>query len=263
MCVRTWGSPNSPVVICWHGFARTGTDFAVLATALSDRFYVVCPDTPGRGLSAWLPSDAYHFSTYQSLALDLIQQFAKNRPVHWVGTSMGGVIGMMLAAHPTQRRFIDRLVLNDIGPEVPDEALERIREYTSQSPCFADYPSARAYLEEIYSPFGELSEPEWQTMQMHSWRRDSDGSLVPHYDPAILARFGEPQNKPLAWTLFSSIMSPMLVIRGMESDILTEAIAQRMAESALRVSRLDVPNAGHAPFLNTGSQVSEIKRFLS
>lgn len=262
VCVRTWGESQRPVVICWHGFARTGTDFAALASALSDRFYVVCPDTPGRGGSAWLPAHAYHFSTYQAIAVELIRRVSPGRAVHWVGTSMGGVIGMMLAAHPTQRRFVNRLVLNDIGPEVPDEALERIREYTSQSPAFADYREAKQYLQSIYAPFGALSDAEWDLMLLHSWRRDDSGALVPHYDPAILGRFAEPQNKPMAWTLFSSITAPILVVRGVQSDILTEDIAARMAASALRVKRYDVVEAGHAPFLNTPDQISEIKGFL-
>jgi pimeloyl-ACP methyl ester carboxylesterase len=246
----------------WHGFARTGTDFCALASVLSADFFCICPDTPGRGKSGWLPASRYSFATYHAIAQDLIAEFAKRRKVHWVGTSMGGVIGMMLASHPQSRRMIDRLVLNDIGPEVPDEAIERIRAYTGELQTFESYREAEAYLRGVYAPFGELTDAEWQILVLHSLRRNAQGQLIQHYDPAILERFGESQNKPLAWTMFSSITAPMLVVRGMESDILTADIADRMVQSALRVERLDVPDTGHAPFLNTRDQIEEIQSFL-
>lgn len=261
--MRVFGDPEAPPVVCWHGFARTGTDFCALASTLSSDFFCICPDTPGRGKSSWLPADRYGFNTYHAIAQDLIAEFARGRKVHWVGTSMGGVIGMMLAAHPKTRHLIDRLVLNDIGPEVPLEAIERIREYTSEPQAFASYAEAEAYLRTIYAPFGTLSEAEWQILLLHSLRRDSAGRLVQHYDPAILERFGEPQNRSLAWTMFASITAPMLVIRGTDSDILTADIADRMVQSALRVERLDVPGVGHAPFLNSAEQIHEIQHFLA
>ena len=262
VCVRTFGNPEAPPVLCWHGFARTGTDFCALASNLASDFFCICPDTPGRGNSSWLPAHQYAFPTYHAIATDLIGEFAQGRKVHWVGTSMGGVIGMMLASDPRTRRLIDRLVLNDIGPEVPDEAIDRIRGYTASPRRFSNYREAEVYFREVYAPFGELSETEWQILLLHSLRRDPQGALVSHYDPAILERFGEAQNKPLAWTIFSSITAPMLVIRGSESDILTAEIADRMVHSAPRVERLDVLGVGHAPFLNTPTQIAEIRSFL-
>lgn len=257
------GRSDLDPVICWHGFARTGTDFYALAQALSDRFFVICPDTPGRGLSQWLEPANYQFATYQRLALALMDRVSKGRPVAWVGTSMGGALGMMLAAHPLARGRIQRLVLNDIGPEVPLDAIERIRSYTGAIPVFSSYSEARAHFETVYSPFGELSETEWQRLLLFSLRRRSDGGLTVHYDPAILSHFGEPQNPTLAWTLFRSIGAPMLVIQGTDSDILTDRIATRMVEVGRNVQLVRVPNVGHAPFLNTTAQIAAISSFLT
>ena len=260
--MRTFGSPTQQPVVCWHGFARTGTDFCSLATALAANFFVICPDTPGRGLSGWLAPSEYSFTRYQRIAQSLIRQLAGGRRVHWIGTSMGGALGMMLAANPQTRHLIDHLVLNDIGPEVPEEALERIRSYTGEPQSFRDYAEARQYFESIYAPFGELSIQEWNLLLLHSLRRDARGLLTQHYDPAILSQFGEQQNTRLAWALFASITAPMLVIRGTESDVLTAEIADRMVASALRVERLDVPNVGHAPFLNQPDQIQSIQSFI-
>ena len=260
--VRTLGDPSAKPVVCWHGFARNGSDFLTLARALSPQFFVICPDTPGRGHSDWVSPDRYNFSFYQSLTVDLLKKFDVTTRVHWVGTSMGGVLGMMMAASPHTRRWIDRLVINDIGPEVPVDAIERIRTYASEQQSFANFGEARAYFQTIYEPFGYLSEDEWHLLIVHSVRRLNDGTLTEHYDPNILEQFGGAQNPQLAWAMFSSITCRMLVIRGVESDILPEAIADKMVKSALRVERLDISNTGHAPFLNTTEQISTICDFL-
>jgi pimeloyl-ACP methyl ester carboxylesterase len=263
LCVRTFGDSAAPPVVCWHGFARTGTDFCTLATALASSFYVICPDTPGRGSSEWLFPSEYTFARYQAIAVDLIAQFAGARRVHWIGTSMGGALGMMLAAAPQSRHLINRLVLNDIGPEVPQTALDRIQDYTGEPQSFENYRAAKRYFETIYTPFGALSDDEWDILLVHSLRRTPDGSLTQHYDPNINAQFGDLQNSNWAWTMFASITAPMLVIRGMDSDVLTSEIADRMVGSALRVERLDLPGLGHAPFLNTPDQIKEIQSFIS
>ncbi len=261
--VRTLGDPRNKAVICWHGFARNGSDFLSLARGLSASHFVICPDTPGRGYSDWIDPDHYDFSFYQSLAVDLLKEFKVSGRADWVGTSMGGALGMMMAANPKTRRLIDRLVINDIGPEVPQDAIERIREYASEPQYFSSLNEARTYFEGIYAPFGYLSDEEWDLLVTHSLRRLDDGRLTQHYDPQILKQFGGAQNPTLAWAMFSSITCRMLLIRGMDSDILPASIADRMVNSALRVERLDVPNTGHAPFLNTPEQISEIRSFLS
>lgn len=261
--VRTLGDPAKKAVICWHGFARNGSDFLSLARVLSSRFFVICPDTPGRGHSDWIDANRYNFSFYQSLAVDLLKVFNVLDPVHWVGTSMGGVLGMMMASDPRTRGLIDRLVINDIGPEVPQEAIDRIRGYASEPQIFPSLTEARSYFEKIYTSFGYLSNEEWDLLVIHSLRRLDDGTFTQHYDPNILKQFGGSQDPAIAWVMFSSITSAMLVIRGMNSDVLPLPLAERMVDSALRVRRLDVPDAGHAPFLNTREQISEIRAFLA
>jgi pimeloyl-ACP methyl ester carboxylesterase len=261
--VRTLGDPRNKAVICWHGFARNGSDFLSLGRALSRSYFVICPDTPGRGYSDWINADQYNFIFYQSLAVNLLKEFKISGRVHWIGTSMGGALGMMMASNPKTRRLIDRLVINDIGPEVPQEAIERIREYASESQYFSSLNEARAYFERIYKPFGYLSDEEWALLVTHSVRRLATGMLTQHYDPKILKQFGGDQNPTLAWAMFSSITCRMLLIRGMDSDILPASIADRMVNSAPRVGRLDIANTGHAPFLTTAEQISEIRSFLS
>ena len=149
--VRTLGDPAKKAVICWHGFARNGSDFLSLARVLSSRFFVICPDTPGRGYSDWIDANHYNFAFYQSLALDLLKVFNVLDPVHWIGTSMGGVLGMMMASDPRTRGLIDRLVINDIGPEVPQEAIDRIREYASEPQFFLSRAEARRYFCLLYT----------------------------------------------------------------------------------------------------------------
>lgn len=260
--VRTLGHPSNQAVVCWHGFARNGSDFLILARSLASNYFVICPDTPGRGYSDWVDPDKYQFSFYQLVAVDLLKYFKVSGRVHWIGTSMGGVLGMMMASSSQTRRWIDRLVLNDIGPEVPEDAINRIREYSSKKQVFRHLSEARVYFEEIYAPFGYLSPEEWDLVLVHSLRRLDDGTLTQHYDPTILAQFGSNQNPSVAWAMFASITCRMLVIRGVDSDVLSADIADKMVHRALRVERLEIPNTGHAPFLNTQEEISEIQSFL-
>ncbi|HCL69318.1 MAG TPA: alpha/beta hydrolase [Gammaproteobacteria bacterium] len=260
--VRTCGAPSNKAVICWHGFARNGSDFSTIARHLASKYFVICPDTPGRGLSDWLPKKSYNLSYYQLVAISLIKNFNIRKRLHWIGTSMGGVLGMIMAADPNTQKYIDRLVVNDVGPEVPQEAIRRIREYASQKMIFKNLAESEKFFRQIYAPFGNLSEQEWQLLVAHSVRRLEDGNLTQHYDPAILEQFEAPQNRALAWAMFSSITCRILLIRGADSDVLPERIANRMVNSALRVERLDVKDVGHAPFLNTTMQIEKILSFL-
>lgn len=261
--VRTLGHPSNQAVICWHGFARNGSDFLTLARSLASQYFMICPDTPGRGLSDWVDPDRYQFGFYQIVAVDLLKYFQVSGRVHWIGTSMGGALGMMMASSPQTRGRIDRLVINDIGPEIPEDAINRIRDYSSKKQFFPHLSEARVYFEGIYAPFGHLSSEEWDLLLVHSLRRLDDGSFTQHYDPAILKQFEGSQNPALAWAMFASITCRMLVIRGVDSNVLPADIADKMVHSALRVELLEIPNTGHAPFLNTQAQISEIQSFLS
>ena len=260
--VRTFGVPSNKAVICWHGFARNGSDFSPIASHLASDFFVICPDTPGRGLSDWVPKKNYNITYYQLVAISLIKHFNITERLHWIGTSMGGVLGMIMAADPNTRKYIDRLVINDVGPEVPQDAIQRIREYAAEKKIFKNLEESEKFFRQIYAPFGNLSEQEWQSLVAHSVRRLEDGNLTQHYDPAILEQFDAPQNQALAWAMFSSITCRILIVRGVNSDVLPEEIANRMVNSALRVERLDVQDAGHAPFLNTTLQIETILSFL-
>ncbi|NBS12158.1 MAG: alpha/beta hydrolase [Gammaproteobacteria bacterium] len=261
VAIRTWGQPSAPLVVAWHGFARTSIDFATLAESLSQRYFVVAPDTPGRGLSQWLPAQRYGFDTYCTLAEVILDTYGKNRPTHWIGTSMGGIIGLLLAErHPS---VLQRLVLNDIGPEVPQAALDRIRSYTGVLPEFQTLQEAEAYFREVYTPFGPLTDTEWARLVSHSLRRTDGGLWTPHYDPAINRQFGTPpRDSALAWERFAEIPTPILVIRGETSDLLTPEITARMCQVGTDVHHYTVPGAGHAPYLNRPQDAHAILRFF-
>ena len=130
---------------------------------------------------------------------------------------MGGVLGMIMAADPNTRKYIDRLVINDVGPEVPQDAIQRIREYAAEKKIFKNLEESEKFFRQIYAPFGNLSEQEWQSLVAHSVRRLEDGNLTQHYDPAILEQFDAPQNQALAWAMFSSITCRILIVRGVNS----------------------------------------------
>lgn len=260
IAVRSWGNPSAPTVVAWHGFARTGLDFATLADVLANDFFVVAPDTPGRGLSAWLPPGDYRFETYTEIARELIAKFSDGT-VNWVGTSMGGIIGMLLAE--SEPDCIGRLVLNDIGPEVPQAALDRIASYTGILPIFPALSDALDHFQRVYAPFGPLSDQEWDAFLTSSLRRTDNGVWTPHYDPTINQHFGEPpRDADHAWERFAEIPCPILLLRGACSDILTDAIASQMTVTGKNVQRIDFPDIGHAPFLNTSRQIEPIRKFL-
>ena len=180
MHVTEWGDANAPTVIAWHGLARSGRDFDDFAAALSARWHIVCPDTPGRGLSQWAidPAREYCLAFYVEQAEDLLDQLGLDK-VHWVGTSMGGALGTLGAATRLRGR-IRRLVLNDNGPELAAAALARIQAYAGQPPSFATVTGLEAYFREIYASFGHLSDTQWRHLTETSLRRLPDGHVTPH-----------------------------------------------------------------------------------
>ena len=211
------GNPAAPAVVCVHGLTRNGRDFDALAEALSDRFHVVCPDLAGRGKSDWLPdANAYQPPSYVVALSHLFAQL--NKPAALVGTSLGGICGMMLAAAPGTP--ITKLVLNDIGPHIPAAALLRIRDYMAGAPeRFASVAALEAHLREIHAPFGKLSDAQWAHLARFSARpvldQTGEGGIAMHYDPKII----EPMraNVPLdvdMWPFWPLISLPRLVIRG-------------------------------------------------
>jgi pimeloyl-ACP methyl ester carboxylesterase len=258
-----WGGGEGRPVVCAHGLTRNARDFDALARALVARGRrVVAVDFPGRGRSAWLTDSAlYAFPTYLAALAALIARL--DRPeVDWVGTSMGGLAGMMLAAQP--RTPVARLVVNDVGPFIPKAALERIAGYVGQTPRFASLDAVEAHLRRVAAPFGALSDAQWRHLAEHGAVRDGEGWRL-HYDPAIATAFAAtPPADVDLWSVWERIAAPTLVIRGAESDLLLEDTARRMAgRTDGRVDLVEFAGCGHAPALMAPEQVATIADFLS
>lgn len=254
------GDRSAEPVICVHGLTRTGHDFEPLMEALSARFWLIAPDLPGRGRSEWLAKGALYqpISYVQALAHLLA---VIGRKVAWVGTSLGGICGMMIAAAAGQP--ITRLVLNDIGPYIPASALQRIRDYIVAAPeRFADLAALEAHLRRIYAPFGKLPDAAWERMARLSARPLAGGEIGLHYDPKIAEPIrAEPPRAIAFWDLWERIRVPVLAVRGAESDLLLPATLERMrAEGA---KSLIIAGAGHAPALADPESIAAIARFLA
>jgi len=265
MAYVEWGDPAAPPVICVHGLTRNGRDFDLLAQGLADRFRVICPDLPGRGASDWLPDAAlYQPPSYVSPLTHLIA--AIGREVMWVGTSLGGIVGMLVASMPGQP--ITRLVLNDVGPFIPKAAIARIRDYLSVTAFgalteFADVPALERHLRQVHAPFGPLTDAQWAHLARYSAKTQPDGRVAMHYDPKITVPFceTEPADADL-WALWPAVSRiPVLAIRGASSDVLPAEVLARMQETGAQA--LVVAEAGHAPALMDTAQIAAVRRFLA
>ncbi len=259
--VTEWGDPSRPALVMWHGLARNGRDFDEAAEALSDSYFVLCPDTPGRGLSAWVREVDYSFPVYVATALGMLDHYGIDR-LRWVGTSMGGMLGMVAAAGPLKERMT-HLVLNDIGPELPADAANRIGNYVGNPPVFDTMAEMEAWLRESYRPFGSNSEAFWRRMADTSVRRRDDGRLTVHYDPAIAAGFRKPHADADAWPVYEGVTARTLLLRGAESDVLPASVARRMTERGPRPRLREFAGVGHAPTLASDGEIALIREFLA
>jgi pimeloyl-ACP methyl ester carboxylesterase len=257
-----WGAGHEETVVAWHGLARTGRDMDDLAAHLAGRWRVICPDTLGRGLSQWshAPEREYCFAHYERLAFALLAALQVDR-VHWVGTSMGGALGLRLAAGLLQGR-IRRLVLNDVGPEVTQAAVARIRGYAGHPPAFETVGELETYFRTVYKPYGALTEAQWRRLAETSARRLPDGRVTPHYDPAMVQQFIHHPRDYDNWDAWDRITAPVLVLRGADSDLLEPAVAEQMLRRGPPATLITVPHCGHAPALNTPEQFRWIEDFL-
>lgn len=257
-----WGSEHRECVIAWHGLARTGRDMDELARHLSTHYRVICPDTLGRGLSEWSPAPAteYCLAFYVQQATALVDQLGL-KEFHWVGTSMGGAIGTLAAATRLRGR-IRRLVLNDNGPQLAEEALQRIRSYAGQPAAFATVSELEQYFRSVYKPYGWLSDAQWRQLTETSVRRLPDGRVTPHYDPAMALQFTHHPNDYLLWDAWDSLALPVLCLRGEHSDLLLESTVQAMRERGPAAAVVTIPGCGHAPALNVPEQLNLVERFL-
>jgi pimeloyl-ACP methyl ester carboxylesterase len=257
-----WGAGNAETVIAWHGLARTGRDMDDIAAHLARRYRVICPDTIGRGLSQWSPAPEreYCLAFYDQLALGLLDGLGLDR-VHWLGTSMGGAIGMHAAAGVLRGR-IRRLVLNDSGPEVASAAIERIRSYAGNPAAFATVTELETYFRTVYKPYGAMSDAQWRRLTETSTRRLPDGRVTPHYDPAMVMQFTHHDDDYGLWDEWDSLDIPVLCLRGAESDLLLPATVEQMRRRGPRAVVVEIAGCGHAPSLNTPEQFALIERFF-
>ncbi len=258
-----WGAGHAETIVAWHGLARTGRDMDAIAAHLSARWHVICPDTLGRGLSQWSPQPAaeYCLAFYEKLALSLLDQLGIAQ-MHWLGTSMGGAIGLHAAAGPLRGR-IRRLVLNDIGPQLAPAAVARIRAYAGSPPAFASLTELEAYFRQIYQPYGWLSDAQWRLLAETSMRRLPDGRVTPHYDPAMVQQFEHHPDDYLQWAAWDTLSLPVLCLRGETSDLLLPETAEAMRTRGPQAVVVTIPGCGHAPALNTPAQYALVERFFA
>jgi len=263
MAYLEWGDArNRDVLVCVHGLTRSARDFDPLAQALCGRFRVVCPDVVGRGDSDRL-ADPMHYAIAQYVA-DMVTLIARLdvEAVSWVGTSMGALIGMSLAAQAGSP--VERLVINDAGPVIARAALERIAGYLGRTPLFESIEEAERYMRAISAGFGVHDDAQWRHLT-ESWaRRREDGRYEARYDPRIAEpyRASLPERDIELWPFYDAIRCPTLVLRGAESDLLARETAQRMAQRGPKARVVEIPAVGHAPTLMEAGQISVVREFL-
>lgn len=256
-----WGiRRHGRVVVCAHGLTRQGRDFDTLAKALSVDFQAIAIDVAGRGRSGWLADKTgYTFDTYLRHIRGLMDYRAISA-MDWVGTSMGGILGMLLAAQ--NESPIRRLVINDVGPFISGAALGKIGQYVGANPRFANLQAACDYFREVHAEFGDLTDADWSDMTTHSVTREADGSYLLHYDPAIGDPFKQPAQDVDLWALYDRIQCPVLVLRGAKSEVLSAATAEEMTRRGPCAELVEFQGCGHAPALMNEEQVAVVRDWL-
>jgi pimeloyl-ACP methyl ester carboxylesterase len=266
MAYWEWGDPrNARVLVCVHGLSRQGRDFDALAQAMSGEFRVVCPDVVGRGQSDWLADPmAYNLPTYVADMVTLIARL-DTEAVHWVGTSMGGLIGLGLTSLP--KSPVVRLVLNDIGPTLQAEALKRIGDFIGITPRWATADEAANYLQTISMGFGPHSREAWLALSLPQIKPDADGFTL-RRDPGIAAPFravtpeAAAAGEAMLWYAYDAIGCPTLLLRGADSDLLSVGTAQAMTQRGPKARLHEFAGIGHAPMVNTPDQIAVVREFL-
>jgi pimeloyl-ACP methyl ester carboxylesterase len=281
MAYWSWGDAANPrVLVCVHGLSRQGRDFDVLARALSQHYHVVCPDVVGRGQSDWLAdAKGYQVFTYASDMVAMLRQVREAKglaspiTVDWVGTSMGGLIGLGLSALPPEASGVQlrRFVLNDVGPRLRIEALQRIGSYLGLPKRFATEQEAADYLLSISAGFGPHTPEQWLSLSRPLLRVDTasqDSSLILHYDPAIAEPFktmtadSASSGEAMLWQVYDALRCEVLLLRGQNSDLLDADTARQMTERGPRARLIEFAGVGHAPTLIAPDQVAAVEGFL-
>ena len=258
-----WGDPrNRDVLICVHGLTRSARDFDELARSLAGQFRVVCPDLAGRGESDRLADPTlYVVPQYVSDMVTLIARLDVDS-VNWLGTSLGGLVGMVLAAQAGSP--VKKLVLNDAGPLVSKVALERIGTYIGRTPAFASLEEADRYVRAVAAPFGPHSDAQWRFLAETWVRKQPDGTWRAHYDPRIADAYAaSPPDKDLdLWPIYDAVRCPTLVLRGELSDLLSRDTAGDMTRRGPKAKVVEVRGVGHAPTLLNAEQIGIVREFL-
>jgi len=257
-----WGDPgNSRVVICVHGLTRNGRDFDDLAGALAPEYRVLCPDVAGRGKSEWLThKEDYGYPLYCSDMAALIARSGA-QALDWVGTSMGGLIGMFLAAQPQSP--LRRLVMNDVGPFIPKASLERLGNYVGKDPRYASFDEFEQYIRTVSAPFGPLTGAQWRHLTQTNARQDNEGRWGPNYDPALGLPFRVAPADVVLWPFWDQVRCPTLLLRGADSDLLLAQTAQEMTRRGPKAKLVEFAGIGHAPMLMEQSQIATVRNFLA
>nr|VFK04348.1 MAG: Pimeloyl-ACP methyl ester carboxylesterase [Candidatus Kentron sp. H]VFK04458.1 MAG: Pimeloyl-ACP methyl ester carboxylesterase [Candidatus Kentron sp. H]VFK07592.1 MAG: Pimeloyl-ACP methyl ester carboxylesterase [Candidatus Kentron sp. H] len=257
-----WGKPdNDQVLLCVHGMTRNGRDFDDFARALMDEYRVICPDMPGRGKSDWFHvKEDYDYPVYCAAVTALIARLRVDT-LDWVGTSMGGMIGILLAAMPNAP--IRKLVLNDVGPFISRDALRRIAKYVGADPHFDTLEAFEAYVREVNAPFGNLTDAQWKHIAHFYRRHTEDGRFAPNYDPNISWPL---KKEPLAdvdlFPVYRAVRCPTLLLRGAESDVLLSKTAHEMQNCGPKATLVEFEGIGHVPTLMSEDQIGVVRDWL-
>lgn len=267
MAYKEWGDPKNPaVLLCVHGVTRVSDDFDALAAVMSDRYRVICPDVVGRGRSSWLANPlGYQLPQYVSDMVTLIARLDVTQ-VDWFGTSMGGLIGMGVAA--LKGNPIRKMMLNDIGPTINFAALMRIAEYMGKEVRFPTFEAGVDYIRTIAAPFGPHSDEQWNKLAGDVLRQQKDGQWSRHYDPAIAQAFSTfteenaAQSEAALWAIYDAIQCPVLLVRGSESDLLSRETAELMTQRGPRAALTELAGIGHAPTFMQPEQIALARDFF-
>ena len=267
MAYKEWGDPKNPaVLLCVHGVTRVSDDFDALAAVMSDRYRVICPDVVGRGRSSWLTNpQAYQLPQYVSDMVTLIARLDVTQ-VDWFGTSMGGLIGMGVAA--LKGNPIRKMMLNDIGPTINFAALMRIAQYIGKEVRFPTFEAGVDYIRTIAAPFGPHSDEQWNKLAGDVLRQQKDGQWSRHYDPAIAQAFSTfteenaAQSEAALWAIYDAIQCPVLLVRGSESDLLSRETADLMTQRGPRAALTELAGIGHAPTFMQPEQIALARDFF-
>jgi pimeloyl-ACP methyl ester carboxylesterase len=264
-----WGPRDAAqVVLCVHGLTRNCRDFDFLARRLAQRgLRVIAPDLPGRGKSDWVPTATDYATPLYLAAMAAVIARSAAQAVDWIGTSLGGHVGMEMAALPGAP--IRRLVLNDFGARVAGAALQRIGSYLRIKRRFATLEELEAHLRSIHEPFGKLTDAQWRHLAEHSAVKTEDGDYRQHYDPAIGRAFSWPLMVDIAlWNVWDKVACPVMILRGEDSDLLHASTVREMQKRGIAgknglVRAVEVREVGHAPPLMSDAQISLIEEFLA